>query len=147
VGLLPARRRERLDLAGPRRRGPGPAGPAWATGCTVCPDAGYAVSPDGRAVAYVISADHGDVVELVARNLITGRQNTIIMATKPSPGANNWPPGISSLTWAPDDVHLAVQLYPTGDQLRPGVRRVHRHRPRRRPHRAVSMHDHHQTRM
>jgi hypothetical protein len=84
-----------------------------ATGCTVCPDAGYAVSPDGRAVAYVISADHGDVLELVARNLITGRQNTIIMATKPSPGANNWPPGISSLTWAPDDVHLAVQFYPT----------------------------------
>jgi hypothetical protein len=33
----------------------------------------YAVSPDGRAVAYKISADHGDVVELVARNLITGR--------------------------------------------------------------------------
>ncbi len=28
----------------------------------------YAVSPDGRAVAYVTGADHGDVVELVARN-------------------------------------------------------------------------------
>ena len=25
-------------------------------------------------------------------------------------GANNWPPGITSLTWAPDDVHLAVQF-------------------------------------
>lgn len=71
---------------------------------------GYAVSPDGRAVAYVISADHGDVVELVARNLVTGRRNTIIMATKPEPGANNWPPGIPNLTWAPDDVHLAVQF-------------------------------------
>ena len=58
----------------------------------------------------MISADHGDVLELVARNLATGRQNTIIMATKPSPDANNWPPGISSLTWAPDDVHLAVQF-------------------------------------
>jgi hypothetical protein len=32
------------------------------------------------------------------------------MATKPSPGANNWPPGIFGLTWAPDDVHLAVQF-------------------------------------
>jgi hypothetical protein len=72
--------------------------------------AGYAVSPDGRAVASVVSADHGDVLKLVARNLVTGRQNTIIMATKPDPGANNWPPNISSLTWAPDDVHLAVQL-------------------------------------
>ena len=71
---------------------------------------GYAVSPDGRAVASVVSADDGDVLELVARNLVTGRQNTIIMATKPDPGANNWPPDISSLTWAPDDAHLAVQL-------------------------------------
>jgi len=71
---------------------------------------GYAVSPDGRAVASVISADHGNVLELVARNLVTGRRNTITMATRPDPGANNWPPGISSLTWAPDDVHLAVQL-------------------------------------
>jgi hypothetical protein len=70
----------------------------------------YAVSPDGRAVAYVIGADHGDVVELVARNLVTGRRNTIIMAAKPDPGANNWPPGVFGLTWAPDDVHLAVQF-------------------------------------
>jgi hypothetical protein len=75
---------------------------------------GYAVSPDGRAVASVISADHGDVVELVARNLVTGRRNTIIMATKPSPQGNNWPPNILSLTWAPDDVHLAVQFQLTG---------------------------------
>ena len=71
---------------------------------------GYAVSPDGRAVASVVSADHGDVLKLVARNLVTGRQNTIIMATKPDPGANNWPPNILGLTWAPDDVHLAVQF-------------------------------------
>lgn len=70
----------------------------------------YAVSPDGRAVASVISADHGDVVELVARNLVTGRRNTIIMATRPDPGANNWPPGVFGLTWAPDDAHLAVQF-------------------------------------
>jgi hypothetical protein len=46
----------------------------------------------------VISADHGGVLELVARNLTTGRQNTIIIATKPSPATSNWPPGISSLT-------------------------------------------------
>ena len=71
---------------------------------------GYAVSPDGRAVASVISADHGDVLELVARNLVTGRRNTIVMATKPDPDANNWPPGVLGLTWAPDDVHLAVQF-------------------------------------
>jgi hypothetical protein len=74
---------------------------------------GYTVSPDGRAVAYAISADHGNILEIVARNLVTGKRNTIIMATKPSPGANNWPPGISGLTWAPDDVHLAVELSPT----------------------------------
>jgi hypothetical protein len=71
---------------------------------------GYAVSPDGRAVASVISADHGDVLELVARNLVSGQRNTIILATRPDPKANNWPPDISGLTWAPDDVHLAVQI-------------------------------------
>jgi hypothetical protein len=73
----------------------------------------YAVSPDGRAVAYVISGLHLDVAEIVVRNLVTGRQNTIIMATEGMPGANNWPPGISGLTWASDDTHLAVQFYPT----------------------------------
>jgi hypothetical protein len=71
---------------------------------------GYAVSPDGRAVASVISADHGDVLELAVRNLVTGRRHTIVMATRPDPGSNNWPPNILSLTWAPDDVHLAVQF-------------------------------------
>jgi hypothetical protein len=70
----------------------------------------YAVSPDGRAVAYVTSADHGNVVEVVARNLATGRRNTITMAARPDRAANNWPPEISGLTWAPDDVHLAVQF-------------------------------------
>jgi hypothetical protein len=57
----------------------------------------------------VISADHRDVLELVTRNLVTGQHNTIIMAAKVFPG-NNWPPGVSSLTWAPDDVHLAGQF-------------------------------------
>jgi hypothetical protein len=75
---------------------------------------GYAVSPDGRAVAYVIISDHGNVLELVARNRATGRQNTIVMSAKPAPGANNWPPSISGLTWAPDDAHLAVQFGLTG---------------------------------
>jgi hypothetical protein len=70
----------------------------------------YAVSPDGRAVAYVISADHGDTLDLVARNLVTAKRNTIVMATKSDPDANNWPPNVLSLTWAPDDVHLAVQF-------------------------------------
>ena len=46
----------------------------------------------------------------MARNLITGRRNTIIMAAKPDPDANNWPPGVFRLTWAPDDVRLAVQF-------------------------------------
>jgi len=72
----------------------------------------YAVSPDGRAVAYVTSRYHPNVAEIVVRNLVSGRQNTIIMATSPQ-GANNWPPGIWSLTWAPDDTHLAVWFYPT----------------------------------
>jgi hypothetical protein len=71
---------------------------------------GYAVSPDGRAVAYVTSADHGNVAEIVARNPATGRRNTIVMSTRPDPGANNWPPNVSGLTWAPDDAHLAVQF-------------------------------------
>jgi hypothetical protein len=73
----------------------------------------YAISPDGHAVAYVISGLHLDVAQIVTRNLVTGRQNRIIMATEGMPGANNWPPGISGLTWAPDDTHLAVQFYPT----------------------------------
>jgi hypothetical protein len=71
---------------------------------------GYAVSPDGHAVAYVTGADHGNAVEVVARNLDTGKRHTIVMATRPDPRASNWPPGISGLTWAPDDVHLAVQF-------------------------------------
>ena len=33
----------------------------------------------------MISADHRDVLELVARNLATGRQNTNIIATKTVP--------------------------------------------------------------
>jgi hypothetical protein len=76
--------------------------------------AGYtpsAVSPDGRVVASVVSADHGDVAELVARNLVTGRQNTIIMATNLSQLLQR--PGMSDLTWSPDDTHLAVQFSQT----------------------------------
>jgi hypothetical protein len=71
---------------------------------------GYAVSPDGQAVAYVTGADHGNAVEVAVRNLATGKRNTIILATRPDARANNWPPGVSGLTWAPDDVHLAVQF-------------------------------------
>ncbi len=103
-----------IDLR-PRPGTPGPA--IWRVRVTggraqliLAGAAGYAVSPDGRAVAYLISAEHGNVLELAARNLITGNQNTFIMAAKPDPGANNWPPDISSLTWSPDDVHLAVQF-------------------------------------
>jgi len=73
----------------------------------------YAVSPDGRAAAYAVSGSRLDVAELVVRNLVTGRRNTIVMATDPDRNANNWPPGISGLTWAPDDTHLAVHFYPT----------------------------------
>jgi hypothetical protein len=74
--------------------------------------AGYtlsAVSPDGHVVASEISADHGYLVELVARNLVTGRHNTIIVATSPDQRGQ----GISSLSWAPDDTHLAVQFSQT----------------------------------
>jgi hypothetical protein len=73
----------------------------------------YAVSPDGRAVAYAVSGSRLDVAEIVVRNLVTGRQNTIVMATNPDRNAGNWPPGISGLTWAPGDTHLAVHFYPT----------------------------------
>ncbi|HEX5301372.1 MAG TPA: hypothetical protein VFW50_30720 [Streptosporangiaceae bacterium] len=68
----------------------------------------YAVSQDGRAVAYVTSTDR--TVEIVARNLATGRRNTIVLATRPDPRANNWPPEVSGLTWAGDDTHLAMQV-------------------------------------
>jgi hypothetical protein len=68
----------------------------------------YAASPDGRAVAYVTSTDR--TVEIVARNLATGRRNTIVLATRPDPRSNNWPPEASGLTWAGDDEHLAVQF-------------------------------------
>ena len=73
----------------------------------------YAVSADGRAAAYVVSGSRLDLAEIVVRNLVTGRPNTIVMATDPDRNANNWPPGISGLTWAPDDTHLAVHFYPT----------------------------------
>jgi len=98
-----------------RNRGRGPVA-TWRVRVTGGPaqlvQAGYtpsAVSPDGRVVASVVSADHGDVVEVVARNLVTGRHNTIIVATSPDQRGQ----GISSLSWAPDDTHLAVQFSQT----------------------------------
>jgi hypothetical protein len=100
-----------------RNRGRGPVA-TWRVRVTGGPaqlvQAGYtpsAVSPDGRVVASVVSADHGDVAELVARNLVTGRQNTIIMAT--NQGQLLQRPGFSPLTWSPDDTHLAVQFSQT----------------------------------
>jgi len=104
---------------GPRRPAPhGPAAPGpaiWRVrvtgGQAQLVQAGasdYAVSPDGRVVAYVTSTDR--TVEIVARNLATGRRNTIVLATRPDPRANNWPPEVSGLTWAGDDAHLAVQF-------------------------------------
>src|SRR5581483_10218729 len=53
----------------------------------------YAVSPDGRTVAYVISTDR--TVDIVARNLATRQRNTIVLATRPDPRSNNWPPEVS----------------------------------------------------
>jgi hypothetical protein len=98
-----------------RNRGRGPVA-TWRVRVTGGPaqlvQAGYtlsAVSPDGRVVASVVSADHGDAVEVVARNLVTGRHNTIIVATSPDQRGQ----GISSLSWAPDDTHLAVQFSQT----------------------------------
>jgi hypothetical protein len=73
----------------------------------------YAVSQDGRDIAYVTGADHGRVVEVVARNLVTGKRNTIVMATDPCGCYNNFPPNIGELSWAPDDVHLAVTYQET----------------------------------
>jgi hypothetical protein len=68
----------------------------------------YAVSQDGTDVAYVTSADHGRVVEIVARNLASGKRNTIVMATDPCGCSNGFPPNIGELSWAPDDTQLAV---------------------------------------
>jgi hypothetical protein len=100
----------------PGSPGPGSPGPAiWRVRVTGGPPqlvragaSDYAVSPDGRAVAYVTSTDR--TVEIVARNLATGRRNTIVLATRPAPRANNWPPEVSGLTWSGDDAHLAVQF-------------------------------------
>jgi hypothetical protein len=100
----------------PASREPASPGPAtWRVPVTGGPpqlvQAGasdYAVSPDGRVVAYVTSTDR--TVEIVARNLATGRRNTIVLATRPDPRTNNWPPEVSGLTWAGDDAHLAVQV-------------------------------------
>jgi hypothetical protein len=110
--------RSPLDIGGRPSGSPGPA--IWRVRVSggraqlvQAGASGYAVSPDGRVIAYVTSADHGDVVEVVTRNLATGRRNTISLAARPDPAANNWPPEISGLTWAPDDVHLAVQFQPT----------------------------------
>lgn len=107
---------QRPGLRGPSTRGPSTRGPAiWRVRVTGGPpqlvQAGasdYAVSPDGRAVAYLTSTDR--TVEIVARNLATGRRNTIVLATRPAPRASNWPPEVSGLTWAGDDAHLAVQF-------------------------------------
>jgi hypothetical protein len=67
----------------------------------------YAISQDGAGIAYVTSADHHRVVELVVKNLVNQKHNTIVLATNPG-GDNNWPPDIEALSWAPDDTQLAV---------------------------------------
>jgi hypothetical protein len=103
------------------RTGTGSGGPSvWrvaeAGGAAQLVQAGatdYAVSQDGRDIAYVTSADHGRVVEVVARNLVSGKRNTIVMATDPCGCYNSFPPNIGELSWAPDDAHLAVTYQAT----------------------------------
>lgn len=73
----------------------------------------YVVSPDGTDIAYVTSTDHGRVVEVVARNLASGKRNTIVMATDLCGCSNNFPPNIGELSWAPDDTQLAVTYQAT----------------------------------
>jgi hypothetical protein len=39
----------------------------------------YALSPDGRSAAYVISANHGNTSEIVARNFASGQHKTFLV--------------------------------------------------------------------
>jgi hypothetical protein len=73
----------------------------------------YAISPNGADIAYVASTAHERVASIVVRNLATGKQNAIVMATDPCGCYNNWPPTINGLSWAPDDAHLAVTVAST----------------------------------
>jgi hypothetical protein len=71
----------------------------------------WAMSQDGHVVAYVISSRYRE--ELITRDLVTGRRDTIIIASNPDGNDNNWPPGAGDLSWSPDDAQLALELQPT----------------------------------
>ena len=67
----------------------------------------YVLSPDGRMAASLVDADHGRTAEIVVTNLVTGHRSTIVVATS-RPGYGTV--GVTNLAWAPDDIHLAVQV-------------------------------------
>jgi hypothetical protein len=69
--------------------------------------ASYTLSADGRMAAYVATVNHGRTTEVVVTNLVTGRRNTIVMATS-RPGYGTV--AVTNLVWAPDDTHLAVEV-------------------------------------
>jgi hypothetical protein len=68
--------------------------------------AGYALSPDGRMAAYVATVNRGHTTEIVVTNRVTGHRHVIIMFTHQ---VVYDPIGVTNLTWAPDDTHLAVE--------------------------------------
>lgn len=67
----------------------------------------YALSPDGRMAAYVVTVDRGRTTEIVVANLVTGHRSTIVMAAN-RPGFGTI--SVANLAWAPDDTHLAVEV-------------------------------------
>jgi hypothetical protein len=73
--------------------------------------AGYALSPDDRMTASVVTVNHrhaSQATQIVVTNLVTGHRRTVVMvASQPVVGSHI---GVTNLTWAPDDTHLAVEV-------------------------------------
>jgi hypothetical protein len=69
-----------------------------------------AFSPDGRMVAYTSTQRCGQTLLIVVRDQRTGVTRRIIAARNSLSG--NGPVFYAQLSWAPDDVHLAVAVAP-----------------------------------
>jgi hypothetical protein len=69
-----------------------------------------AFSPDGRMTAHTSTRKCGQTLVIVVHNQRTGATRTIIAARNDLSG--NGPIFFAQLSWAPDDVHLAVAMAP-----------------------------------
>jgi hypothetical protein len=69
--------------------------------------------PDPSVFAAGLNCPPADREELITKDQVTGQRNTIVIATNPEGGDNNWPPQVTDLTWSPNDAQLALELAPT----------------------------------